>query len=164
MSNVMKCLICGKRMTAKRKTHRYDAVGLPGVQLVGVVVARCPSCGEEEVVIPDVEGLHRAIAASVISKPARLTSAEVRFLRKHIGLSQADFAAQMGTAHETVSRWETGKSEIGTQADKLLRMIVATQRPPDHYPPLELTKVAVEAARPEPLRLRPHQEGWRMSA
>jgi len=63
------------------------------VILVGVPVARCGRCGETEVGIPGIEALHRAIAGALIAKPARLAPEEVRFLRKHLGLSSADFAA-----------------------------------------------------------------------
>ena len=35
----------------------------------------------------------------------------------------------MGTAPETVSRWEHGATPIGKTADRLLRLLVATQIP-----------------------------------
>ena len=54
---------------------------------------------------------------------------EIRFLRKYLGWSTADFASRMGTARETVSRWESGAVPMGSQADRLLRLLVATAAP-----------------------------------
>ena len=66
-----------------------------------------PKCGEHEVAIPRIEDLHRTIAQAVIAKRERLTPAEIRFLRKFLGWSGADFAAHVGTTPETVSRSKT---------------------------------------------------------
>jgi putative zinc finger/helix-turn-helix YgiT family protein len=112
-------------MKTKRENYRYEAVGLPGITLQGVEVSRCVECGEYEVAIPRIEDLHRAIAGAVISKNDRLTPAEIRFLRKHLGWTGAEFAAHFGAARETVSRWENGSSPMGPTAERLLRMIVA---------------------------------------
>jgi DNA-binding transcriptional regulator YiaG len=70
------------------------------------------------------------IARAVISKNDRLTPAEIRFLRKHLGWTGAEFAAHFGAARETVSRWENGSTPMGPTAERLLRMIVAN--PPAH--------------------------------
>jgi len=32
----------------------------------------------------------------------------IRYVREHLGLSQSNFARQLGVALHTVSRWETG--------------------------------------------------------
>ena len=112
-------------MKTKRENYRYEAVGLSGITLQGVEVSRCGKCGEYEVAIPRIEDLHRAIAEAVISKKDRLTAAEIRFLRKHLGWTGAEFAAHFGAARETVSRWENGTSPMGSTAERLLRMVVA---------------------------------------
>ena len=146
------CLMCGSRMKTKRENYRYDAVGLPGITLEGVAVSRCGKCGEYEVEIPRIEDLHRTIASAVIGKRERLTPAEIRFLRKHIGWSSGrDFAANMGTTPETVSRWENGTMPMGPVADRLLRMFVASPRP-SGGPPIGLMSRR-EKAHPKPLRL-----------
>jgi putative zinc finger/helix-turn-helix YgiT family protein len=143
------CLACGSRMKTKRENYRYDAVGLPGITLESVEVSRCGKCGEYEVEIPRIEDLHRAIADAVIRKQERLTAAEIRFLRKQIGWSGADFAANMGATRETVSRWENGGLTMGPAADRLLRMLVAT--PPERRPARVLRQIG--NVRPKPLRL-----------
>lgn len=145
----MTCLECGGPMREKREIVPY--LGLPGVRLE-TVVARCPKCGGYEVRIPNMEGLHRAIARSVVAKAARLSGPEVRFLRKMLGWSGADFAAHMGVSAETVSRWETGRTPIGAQADRLLRLMVMSRDPVEDYRKLDLLK-SVAKAKPATVRV-----------
>jgi putative zinc finger/helix-turn-helix YgiT family protein len=146
------CAVCGTPMKAKRENFRYDAVGLPGVTLKDVEVNRCPRCGDYEVAIPNIEELHRAIAHAVIAKRERLTPAEIRFLRKYLGWSGADFAAHIGSTPETVSRWEHGRAAMGVTADRLLRLMVASRQPAADYS-LETLRI-VARAQPKPIRLR----------
>src|SRR5262245_32829553 len=110
-------------MVTRRETHEYGDV-LPGAVLVGVPVHRCTKCDAFEVSIPMIEDLHRKLAWAVIEKKGRLAPGEVRFLRKHLGLSGADFAEHMGTTPETVSRWENGATPMGQVSDRLLRLMV----------------------------------------
>lgn len=161
----MKCVVCGSVMKTKRENFRYDACGLPNVTLVGVEVSRCAACGEFEVALEHMEDLHKAIADAVIRKPARLSAAEVKFLRKYLGWSGADFAAHMGATPETVSRWETGAMRIGGHADRALRLMVATQQPVKDYA-LETLKTICEEKTPHPVRLglKRDKEGWHAEA
>ena len=138
-------------MKTKRKNYRYDAVGLPGITLKDIEVSRCPKCGEYEVAIPQIEDLHRTIARAVITKRERLTPAEIRFLRKFLRWPGVDFGAHMGTAPETVSRWENGSTPMGVTADRRLRLMVAAGQPKADYS-LETLKL-VARLDPKPLRL-----------
>jgi putative zinc finger/helix-turn-helix YgiT family protein len=108
----MKCIACQTKMTTARETYLYKSSGLPNVTLKDIEVSRCPSCGEYEVAIPHVEALHHALALAVISKRARLTSEEVRFLRKFLGWTGEDTASTLGVTRETVSQWEDGASPV----------------------------------------------------
>ncbi len=160
----MNCLQCGNPLRVDRENFLYDACGLPGVTLLDVEVDRCPSCGAYEVVIPQLEELHALIARLVTRKAGRLTGPEVRFLRKWLGWSGADFAAHMGVAPETASRWETGADPIGTIADRLLRLMVMTKPPVQDYS-LELLKnVAREDSKPVRLGLQADESGWHARA
>ncbi len=129
----MNCLSCGAKMKTRRENVHYTACGLPHVTLRDIEVSRCPQCGEEEIAIPRIEALHKTIAHALITKPSRLDAAEIRYLRKYLGWSGADSAAHMGTTRETVSRWENGQVLMGTQADRLLRLMVATKGPARDY-------------------------------
>ena len=91
-----KCKVCSGEMTSSREAYRYNESGLPNVILKDVEVRRCPNCGTQEVPLPRVEELHRAIAMALVHKPARFLGAEVRYLRKYMGWSGVDFASRMG--------------------------------------------------------------------
>ena len=128
----MKCIQCGHAMTTKRENVPYAS--LPGTVLVGVEVSRCPNCGEEEIAIPAIEALNRALANAVIRKPARLTGDEAKFLRKYLGYDGASFAKVIGANASSVSRWESGKQQLGLQTDLLLRSLVMLDKKVEAYP------------------------------
>jgi putative zinc finger/helix-turn-helix YgiT family protein len=159
----MKCPECDKPMTSVRENYSYTASGLPYVTLVGVEVRRCKTCGEHEVVIPKIEHLHRAIALAVIDKRTRLTAAEVRYLRKYLGWSGADFARHMGVTPESVSRWENDREQMGAVADRLLRLMVATKAPVSDY---SLDSLAELEEKSSPVRLwvEVAKGGWHAEA
>ena len=160
----MICFHCGAEMKTKRENYKYDASGLPGITLLGVEVSRCPKCGEHEVAIPAIEGLHRAIAHALARKEPRLTAAEIRFLRKWLGWSGVDFAAHMGVAAETVSRWEAGTARMAVTADRLLRMMIVSKEPVSDYSIDMLKGVARSKAVPLRLGMHARADGWHAEA
>jgi len=157
------CTVCGGTMKTKRENFRYDSSGLASVTLHGVEVSRCPKCGEIEVAIPAIEQLHRAIAGALIRKRARLAPPEIKFLRKSLGWSSTDFAQRMGTTPETVSRWEHGKMPMAPPAERLLRLMVATEAPVADYTVDVLAQLAADGRTPRPVHLGLSREpaGWR---
>ncbi len=156
----MKCGECGTVMKSRKENHRYDECGLKHVTLVALAVARCQKCGNYEVAIPRIESLHRLIARALIEKRTRLTGEEVRFLRKSLGWSGADFARHMGVSDETVSRWETAAAPIGPQADRLLRLMVAQGRTPIRYPTERLASIDAKRAATTRLELESRHDEW----
>ena len=159
------CRTCREgEMKTTTENHLYVESGLPNVVLVGVEVRRCPKCGAFEVLLPRVAELHRVIAKAVIHKPARLSAAEVKFLRKHLGWSGADFAAHMGVDPTTVSAWENDRKPFGTSSDRLLRLMVARQAPVEDYSLDELTKIEDERRAPIEVRVAPEPRGWEGTA
>ena len=109
----MKCTECGTTMKTQRENYRYDESGLKEVTLVGIEVSRCPRCGNYEVSIPHMEDLHRLIARAVIEKTTRLTSEEVRFLRKSLGWSGVDFEGGGPPAAQPCRAGRTVRSRLG---------------------------------------------------
>ena len=155
----MTCTVCRGKMTSERGDVKFDASGLP-VILHGVETRVCSACGEREVVVPNIEGLHRALAELLIRKPRRLAGREVRFLRKFLGWSGVDFAAHMGVTPETASRWETDANPIGGQADRLLRLQVACRQPVADYSPDALRDLERKSAKPLRLDLQVRRGRW----
>jgi putative zinc finger/helix-turn-helix YgiT family protein len=161
----MTCLVCGAEMQTQRENFRYEACGLPRITLIGVEVSRCPQCGEFEVAIPQIDDLHKTIAQALIRKTSPLSAAEIRYLRKFLGWSGANFAKHIGVAPETVSRWETGAVPLGAVADRLLRLMVATRDPVSDYALDLLATISKEnAPQAEPLGFKMDEEGWHAEA
>jgi putative zinc finger/helix-turn-helix YgiT family protein len=160
------CRACGGVTKTEAENYRYTESGLPNVVLLGVNVRRCPKCGEVELLLPRVAELHRVIARAVVHKPARLTGAEVRFLRKHLGWSGTDFAEHMGVDPTTVSAWENDRKQLGPSSDRLLRLMVVHKAPVDDYSLEELKKITdhEEAASSRRFEIRPQDHGWQVSA
>lgn len=123
---VMKCRSCGIEMKQIKATiyspYRYDLTGLKNVFLAGIAVYECAKCRKEVPIIPRAGKLHRVIARLLLDKPALLTGDEIRFLRKNAGISAKDFAAQLQTSAEHLSRVENGHyPSLGPTADKFAR-------------------------------------------
>lgn len=124
----MKCDICDAPMRERRATAKapyyYVLGGLPHVGLVGITVYECPGHSISPV-IPRIGELHRVIAGTFVSKPGPLTGAELRFLRKNVGLSAQKFAALLVVDPAHLSRVENGKQRaLGPSTDRLARLIV----------------------------------------
>jgi putative transcriptional regulator len=48
---------------------------------------------------------------------------QVRALRQHLGLTQEQMAAEMGTRQQTISEWETGRYQPRGTSARLLALI-----------------------------------------
>jgi len=93
----MKCHECGKTLRERKpKEYRYRESGLNNVTLTGIRVFECPEGHGEFPEIPNIVGFHQAIARMLAKKPAALTGAEFRFLRKEMGLKAKDLARHLG--------------------------------------------------------------------
>ncbi|MDA8093677.1 MAG: helix-turn-helix domain-containing protein [Betaproteobacteria bacterium] len=104
-----------------RKDYHYTECGLQNVWLVNGYSARKTKYGEG-ISVHDVDGLHRAIAQALTDKPAPLTGAEVRFLRKEMNLSQRGLGELLGVTDQAVALWER-KSRLPRTAERLLRLL-----------------------------------------
>jgi len=103
-----------------KKGYHYTESGLTNVWLANGFTIRKTKYGEG-VSIHDVDGLHRSVAQALANKP-RLTGAEVRFLRKEMGLSQRGLGELVGVTDQAVALWER-KGRLPKTADRLLRLI-----------------------------------------
>jgi hypothetical protein len=77
----MECSSCGAPARVVHGTYDLREVGLKSVVLHGIEIVKCPKCKNEDPIIPNMNGLMRALALAVIEKPYRLTGEEVRFIR-----------------------------------------------------------------------------------
>lgn len=161
---VGECIECGGTMKVTRENHRYLESGLKNVILSDIEVGRCSDCGRVEVSIPRLADLHEGLARVISRKATRLAPEEIRFLRKHLGWSGVDFANAIGVAPETVSRWETGKAEINSTAERLLRVLTWNQKPVEQYPVEELEKIDHERSSVARLTMAHEHREWALTS
>jgi putative transcriptional regulator len=102
--------------------YKYDDAGLRNVWLANGYTVRKTRYGKA-VAIENVDGLTRAICRALASKPGRLTGAEFRYLRLHLGLSQKALGKAFGNTEQAIALWEK-KGRIPLWADKHLRLLV----------------------------------------
>lgn len=160
----MKCPHCNEGvMSSRRENRKYLESGLTNIVLLDVQVRHCSSCGADLVSLPRLAELHRVIALALISKAARLTPAEIKFLRKSLGWSGADFARHLHVDPATVSRWEseTSPQPMSESNELVLRLAVAVGQRVEDYGPERLAGVAIEKVKPLRLKLRASRGAWR---
>ncbi|AKQ69917.1 Glutamate synthase [NADPH] large chain [Myxococcus hansupus] len=157
----MKCESCGGEVLETRlDSYHFDESGLEDVVLVGVTERRCEKCHEREVVLPKLKELHRTIAKALAAKNSLLTPSEVRFLRKHLGFSQADFAKRINVRPEAVSRWETGAEEFSWHFELLLRLMVMLELHERNYTVKSFDDVSAKRTA-APVRIFAEKSAWR---
>jgi putative zinc finger/helix-turn-helix YgiT family protein len=120
---VSQCSDCGKEARVERGTYRFRESGLDNVVLKGIEIVKCPACGNEEPVIPNLDGLLRVLAVALVTSRLPLSGAEVRYLRKYLEMSGEQFARILHTDKSTLSKWETGAVNIGSKSDLLIRAV-----------------------------------------
>jgi transcriptional regulator with XRE-family HTH domain len=116
-----KCKLRAAIATVEKPYHYVDS-GLSNVYLIGVKYWACSQCPRQAAEIPAVEQLLNVIAKTVVMKPALMTGAEIRFLRKRVGKKQADFAALVDLTPEHFSKLENDLLPLPESTDKLIRL------------------------------------------
>lgn len=103
--------------------------------------------------VPYLEDLVATVAIARVLHPLQLDGAEVKFIRRVIGKSAKEFAANLEIAPETYSRWENGKQTVGAWADKQVRLaaIVMLRK--------KVARVNVDAAAVVNMRIQPRASG-----
>lgn len=103
---------------------RYTESGLDNVIVWGGNFSPSKSC-QVKAKIPNIDGLHRAIAMAIVAKPCAMTGKELRFLRTEMGMSESRLATIIHRDPLAVTRWEAGEGEqIDANAEALVRLHV----------------------------------------
>ncbi len=109
--------------TAVAEPFHYTACGLDDVWLLnGFSVVHTPY--GDGVAVEDSDGLHRVLAHVIVTDKRPVAAWELRFLRKHMGLSQNGLAQLLGSSDQRVARWEKRQSGIDPAAERLVRLLV----------------------------------------
>ncbi len=106
------CTACSAHMVRRNYKH-IEKVGekLRVTDETGQVL-RCSKCDEVELSLKDLASYQRRAAAIVLRDAKKIDGSVVRYARKAMGLRQTDLADLLGSAAETVSRWETNALEM----------------------------------------------------
>lgn len=103
--------------------YHYTACGLDTVYLASGY-RREMFDGEDYTAVRDVEGLHTAIAVALAVGRRPLKGNEIAFLRKYLGLTQSELAAEFGVDRVSVNRYENDKQPLPETTRKWLQLIV----------------------------------------
>lgn len=141
----MLCAECGEGRYEELilPTHREDIGGVTVNLKNTVTVRRCPNCGDEQTMIPDMRGLVRVAALCRALIPVQLEAGDIKLMRRALGMTQRDFAAAMEVTPETVSRWEReGGAGAGGYAEKLVRYGVCSLLK-EHVPHIDVDTAVI---------------------
>ncbi len=73
--------------------------------------------------IRNLDGLHLAIGEYLAAHKRSLHGRELRYLRRHMDLTQAELGELIGLSSQQVARWEKNQSNISGAAESLLRIL-----------------------------------------
>jgi len=105
-----------------RDVLHYKACGLDDVYLANGFKREVLD-GEKYIIVPDLDGLWKAIGLSLVSGRKVLAPRELRFLREHMRMARAELAAKLRVAPQIVGRWETGEDSVPGPADLMIRVL-----------------------------------------
>jgi HTH-type transcriptional regulator/antitoxin MqsA len=104
------CANCGHTPVAHFENETFHITHGPlSVDVKGLAGWRCPSCGEVEF---EAKSARRYAAAgdSLVIQAREVERAEIRRIRRKLGLSQATAAKLTGGGHNAFSRYERGEA------------------------------------------------------
>lgn len=101
--------------------------GIPyRVTLENAVIAEIDSSSGDvlSTEIPAFDTLMACIAVARCHRPEKLNGDDLRFMRRALGVSAKDFAAQINVTPATLSRWEKEKQPLGEPQERRIRLLV----------------------------------------
>lgn len=76
-----------------------------------------------ETIIPDPDGLVKAVAQYRVMNPIKLGPADLKFIRSAMRMKSKDFAQLIKVTPEHLSRLESGQKPLTLQSDMFVRMV-----------------------------------------
>jgi len=120
--------------------HRLKGTGLPNVFLLdGVTINQ--SGGRTTYAYADLDGLYSALTIAVALSPCAMTSAELRFVRKRLGMSQDELGALVEKRGQTVAKWEKDELPVPPSDSTVIKLVWLGK-----HAPRELRRLAVRTA------------------
>jgi putative zinc finger/helix-turn-helix YgiT family protein len=109
-------------MVQKRGTLRLPVNG-EDIAVPSAAHLNCPKCGEVVLRFQDSKRLGEDAIATYRKRHGLLSADDIRQIREHFHLTQADLARLLRLGSNTVSRWEAGRNVQTAAMDILLRLI-----------------------------------------
>ncbi len=77
-----------------------------------------------QVIIDNLEGLHRLIGVTLVNSKMDLSGRELRYLRQEMLMSQLTLAKLLSVSEQAIHRWEKGKTgNVPKPAESLVRLL-----------------------------------------
>jgi DNA-binding transcriptional regulator YiaG len=102
--------------------YHYTESGLDNVIVYGMMPC-VDDDGDRVITIPNIAGLHRAIAQAIVDHDAAISGKELRFLRTEMGMTQAELAKVVHHDPQSVARWEKSEHPMPPTAEALIRLL-----------------------------------------
>ena len=129
------------------------ARGLDNVTLIGLQNV-CDDDGDECITIPNINGLHKAIATAIVNHPRGMSGKELRFLRTLMGKTQAELGPEVHRDALAIGRWERNEIRIDPNAEALIRLIAKETLGLKLDAPVdEITGWCVQSASAQPIEI-----------
>ena len=109
--------------------ERYDASHLVGLNVVVMQAARrfVDEHGNDYVEVPWIDSLVKSAAVVRCLMPVRLKGAEMKAIRKILGLTGKAMAKRLQIDPATYSRWENDAQAMGGYAEKIFRLVACEE-------------------------------------
>lgn len=113
--------IAGSRVSKNdKKPLCYRECGLDNIYLIDGYEIESTPYGEG-LSVKNLDELHEAIGLYLAQQKKVLTGQELRYLRTHMEMTQAQLGKLMGLGSQQVARYEKGQSEISGPVELLVR-------------------------------------------
>ena len=107
-----------ERRSALRTPVNGEEVSVPSAAHL-----RCPKCDEIVLRLSDARRLQEDAIAIYRKKHGLLSADEIRAIREHFDLTQAELARLLHLGANTISRWESGRNVQTEAMEVLLRLL-----------------------------------------
>ena len=140
--------------------HHYTECGLQNVFIVGIQ-RMVDDEGDEVVLVPAINQLHRVIAEGIVSHPKGINGAELRFLRSEMGYTQSELAALVHRDKQSLGRWERSETEIDSASEAVIRKLAMEKLELRLELGMEqLTRSSVPTAEVQPIKINAIADGY----
>ncbi len=104
----------------KTKTFIYKGLGIP-IKLVNVPMKKAAGVWCIDI---NMNKLMRVVLDALIRKPTALTGEELRYIRKYLEMTMAEFGAAFGVSHVAVLKWEGKQNRISPALELCIRLYI----------------------------------------